>query len=260
MATLEDVPAEEDITVNGRSFRSHCDVDVPLSVQTTSDFKRQRFMVTDGSVYSVDEGREPPPNRAELSNHTEPVSAASAVWLAYSMKIDSASADVPYAYVGQLHQKEEAGDAFANPLLSLELIGTRYGKTREFSVVTRHSETVPLPPYGTPPDEADWNAVNHYATTIAKGRWYDIVIHLTPGPTGNGALEVWIDGVKVVDETNAPIGFASSVSNYWKYGIYDDNDTTTRVVWFANMEFGTADLSARITSPLPTPKVMVLAA
>jgi hypothetical protein len=71
-----------------------------------------------------------------------------------------------------------------------------------------------------------------------------------------GHLDVWLNGVQVVN-VDTTVGFFD-VPNpddpaylHIATGIYQGNVTDRAVLYLANLEFGTTDLSARITTPLP---------
>jgi hypothetical protein len=89
-------------------------------------------------------------------------------------------------------------------------------------------------------------------TSFVPGRWYHVVQHVRLDPRGGrGVLQVWLDGVAVINDTASSIGYSDMTRTYWKFGIYRNTSPTVQAVRYANMEVGTADLSARIANPLP---------
>ena len=110
----------------------------------------------------------------------------------------------------------------------------------------------------TYPSTGNGIPVVHYSTTIpAKGVKTYIVLQATFGEEGH--LNAWINGSQVVD-ADTPIGYYGDLVEhpeadlgYPHYGSYTDNLPSTEVVYLANIEWGTDDLSDRITSPLSVP-------
>lgn len=76
-------------------------------------------------------------------------------------------------------------------------------------------------------------------------RVYRFVERLVPGPSGS--WRAWRDGVEVANVT----GVSLLANRYPKFGIYAGLGPVQMVVRFDNFEFGTADLSSRIATPLP---------
>jgi hypothetical protein len=95
--------------------------------------------------------------------------------------------------------------------------------------------------------------VTRYEGQVSRNAWHNAVFHLRENASGDGRLEFWLDGKKIVDFTGA-IG-ASANQAYWKFGIYRGYGpiATPFAIQFANMEVGTADLSARVQKPLEIP-------
>lgn len=239
LTALRNIPAESRVNIGARTYVAHCDAD-ETGIQVSYDGKKVVGTVQSGSLYAGDSSKpDPKPNRAELSGHLLPFAVASTVWNAFSFAVDT---DLLYAFIMQFHQREEVGDAAANPMFEMQVVG------RTLSMVTRHSNVSPLP------DDYDWNANTRWTkpAPLVLGQVHNVVLSLKHGPSGNGRLGAWFDGVQVHNPaTDIPFGFASSLFNYDKFCIYDGNDTTTRSVRFFNWEIGTADLSDRILNPLP---------
>lgn len=52
-------------------------------------------------------------------------------------------------------------------------------------------------------------------------RWVDYVVHVKWSPNGNsGQLQVWQDGVQIMNEQNINIGYSQINKPYWKCGLY----------------------------------------
>ena len=104
--------------------------------------------------------------------------------------------------------------------------------------------------------------VNHTNDPIpAKGTKTYFVLQATWGQAGH--LNAWINGTQVVN-TDTPVGYyddltdgsGRTVLGYPHWGLYAKNQPTTDIVYIANPEWGTTDLSARITTPLPVPDLV----
>jgi hypothetical protein len=89
-----------------------------------------------------------------------------------------------------------------------------------------------------------------YERAIARDRWYRFVGRIVFGWNNNGACEVWMDGVKVVNLPTTNIGYNDLIGPYWKFGVYRAAVADTLVVEYANMEIGATSLLSRVTSPL----------
>ena len=64
-------------------------------------------------------------------------------------------------------------------------------------------------------------------------------------PGTRGRVTTWVDGVQVADQAGAV-----TANRYPKLGLYGDRtDPVTLTARYDNFEFGTADLTARITAP-----------
>ena len=63
----------------------------------------------------------------------------------------------------------------------------------------------------------------HFVVTekVVPGRWYAWVIHAKWSPRGDGRLEIWLDGNRVVNKTG-PNTYDTPLAHtpYWKIGIY----------------------------------------
>jgi hypothetical protein len=101
--------------------------------------------------------------------------------------------------------------------------------------------------------------VTRYSTSVpAKGTKTYFVLQTTFGQTGH--LNAWVNGAQVAN-VNAPIGYyddltdgsGRTVLGYPTWGLYAKNQPVTDIVYIANPEWGTTDLSARIASPLAVP-------
>ena len=102
------------------------------------------------------------------------------------------------------------------------------------------------------------NVVGHYSGPVpGKGVKTSVVMQATFGAAGH--LNAWIGGTQIVN-ADTPIGYYNdthtTILGYPQWGLYAINQPTTDIVYIANPEWGTTDLSARITTPLPVPDLV----
>lgn len=110
--------------------------------------------------------------------------------------------------IGQLHATEDEDDEGVSPPFELGLMGERMQVTVHWSTSA----------------QTNWSNVTEntlYTDTknVQRGHWYDIKLTVKFDPFGNGLLDVWRDGIQLVDY-NGPLGFNDQVGPYWKNGIY----------------------------------------
>jgi Ca2+-binding RTX toxin-like protein len=88
--------------------------------------------------------------------------------------------------------------------------------------------------YGDPADH-EYRELYVDTKDIERGRYYDMDIEVRFENNGNGFLNVWRDGVKIVSYSG-PIGYDNGV--YWKYGIYRSETDTKIAVNYRDMSVG----------------------
>lgn len=86
---------------------------------------------------------------------------------------------------------------------------------------------------------------------IQRGHSYDMNIQVNFDNTGNGYLNVWRDGVQIVDY-NGSIGYESGQSYYWKEGVYRSPAAETMTVDFSNLHITTGSAPAPTVPTTPT--------
>ena len=97
-----------------------------------------------------------------------------------------------------------------------------------------------------------------FQTKLEQGRWVHIVERIVLDPDGQeGHWQSWLNGQKVLD-ISAPFGTSGKKEYWFKFGVYrgkqrSDGAPVKEVVSikFANVRFGTEDLSPLITAPDP---------
>jgi Ca2+-binding RTX toxin-like protein len=88
--------------------------------------------------------------------------------------------------------------------------------------------------YGDPADH-EYRELFVDTKDIERGRYYDMEIEVRFENSGNGFLNVWRDGVKIVSYSG-PIGYDNGV--YWKYGVYRSEADTSIAVDYRDMAVG----------------------
>jgi len=161
-------------------------------------------------------------------------------WISQAFYIDIAnSTDTNFATISQGHQTPDGGDiTTASPNFEI----TFRPSDGQMRITTRYSAEDPLTVSGA--------ATIQYFSVIARKKWHYLVNRLRFSKTAALAqLESWFNGVRVVNNAAASIGYVDVVGPYWKWGYYRSAATYTGIVYHANMEVGTASLAARIAAP-----------
>jgi hypothetical protein len=198
---------------------------IARAVNASSDLIR--FEVRQGDQWEEDTASGENKERSEFDGYKKRWDDGTEVWGAYSFNIEPGPAyRSDWTAIGQMHGS----------------------KTRSFHVHFKNETMTIYSEYR--PDRGAAVATPRYSGTLARDVWHHVVFRLRQNAAGNGKLDFWLDGNKLVDFTG-PVG-ASGNQAYWKYGIYRGYGPIAApfAIKYANMEVGTTDLSARITQPL----------
>jgi hypothetical protein len=226
------------------------------------------------NVISGDQGNSSDPvgnrHRCELDGGNVSFTGGTEIWLSYALKINPSDApspemgilDVPgaFALCGQWH-----GNDVKTPPLSVNF------KDGKIGIWTTSSALL---------DGVDGVLVERYraAAKMTTGEWHYIVIRMITGDgtTGSqGTLQFYLDGTLVLDHSaggalaRIPIGYYLIGGNatYLNYGLYCADYEHPDVVAagagavaaalaavseleYANVEYGTTNLFARVATPL----------
>jgi hypothetical protein len=222
------VDLNEDMPIRGIKYVPESagqDWSISRAVNTTADVLR--FEVREGDHWAEDSSSDGNKERSELDGYRQRWKDDDNIWGAYSFFIEPGR---PYRSswtgISQLH-----GD-----------------KVLPFHVHFENEALAIFTEYQAPGSRP--SSTSQYAGKILRAKWHNVVFHVRQGPPGQGRLEFWLDGKKLVDFSGG-IG-ATGNQIYWKYGIYRGYGpiATTFAVQFANMEIGTTDLAARIVNPV----------
>jgi hypothetical protein len=237
------VPVVNAQTINGTNY-NHMSPGKSYSLQNAVNRQSNvyRFELRYHDFYATETDRE----RSELQSLTT-IPFGQDVWASFALFIPSGQAPAPgqWMVLGQFHQSEDSTDI---PGVSPPF--AQYFDGGVFSIQTIGTGTNPTTPVGL-----DAFAKTQYSdANFPRDRWVRIVHKLRFGQNGIGSIQTWIDGAQVVNAPTTPLGFNDAAGPYFKFGVYrkiSATDPTTFSVSYANVEVGTTDLSARISSPLP---------
>ncbi|SHN04112.1 protein of unknown function [Salegentibacter salegens] len=87
---------------------------------------------------------------------------------------------------------------------------------------------------------------------IPKNKWIDWVVHIKYSHTNTGILEVWMDGVKVIDRQNMPNSYNDEKYPYFKFGVYKwkwGTAATQRVIYYDEVRIGDKNSSYEEVKP-----------
>lgn len=170
--------------------------------------------------------------RSEFSGPSG-IAYGSDIWLSMNLMIYPGTSYSTWNVIGQLH-----GTSGTSPIFVQEW------QNGVFYIKTRHDRN----------GAGVYTTTNRYSMPLVRGQKYNIVHHLNISRTGNGLLQTWIDGVKVVDIV-VPIGYNLAGTPYWKHGIYRSQAAPAARIRYANFEIKTdgTSLLTRVTNPLPDP-------
>jgi hypothetical protein len=133
--------------------------------------------------------------------------------------------------IGQAHSTEDSNDAGVSPPFELDLVGDRMQIDARWST----------------PEQTNWSNVHTrtlYTDThnVQRGHWYDIKITMKFDPFGDGMLDVWRDGVQLVNY-DGPLGYNDEIGPYWKQGVYREASPETIAVNYSDFSLveGTVD-------------------
>jgi hypothetical protein len=83
----------------------------------------------------------------------------------------------------------------------------------------------------------NWNQVYKSSAPVVRGKEFEFKVVMTMGPSGNGKVDVWIDGAQVVNYRGA-VG-ANNSDYYWKWGCYRENVPEVVTIRHKNMHLVT---------------------
>ena len=206
-----------------------------------------RFEVKANDADSLSDSQGGSRRRELVCTNTGRGVGAETVWIAFSVIRGPSDGMVPVVNGswGLIHQWHSVDKGVPrSPVLAVDY------SNNQLSIFTRSSANT---------SNGNGVAVRHYTAALpAVGVVKHFVIQSTFGEFGH--LNVWINGLSAVN-ADVPIGYWTDLTDgsgrtelgYPHWGLYQKNHSETDVVYIANPEWGAADLSTRITTPLPVP-------
>ena len=241
--------AAHQFTVNGVSYwpeSAEKPYDIQYATNATTDLTR--FEVRANELWSGAMGGNDT-ERAELDGSASALYAPGTNWwFAYDVMVEPGAPQVypptdpnapgqpaSWLVLGQVHGENENPVPWQlNSVLDTLNITIQNGPTQNW--VTLWTDTAPTP----------------------RGTWRRIVGNVQIQGTTKDYCRVWIDGKLVANYTGL-IGTANAVDHtYLKFGVYrgwQNEGLPPYAVWYANVQQGTANLSARVTNPPALPSV-----
>lgn len=167
------------------------------------------------------------------------------VWSSYSLRVwKSLKAYSSFMFLGQWHAVDNVSEPGRSPTFAL-----RIEPNDVLKLETRHDDSLISNGNISPV------LTTHYTDVLTRGSWDNWVFACRFELTTAGRFRAWRNGVQVADYTGR-MGYNDPEvgrGNYWKFGVYRSSVEQRQIAQFANMEWGTTDLSSRISSPLPIP-------
>jgi hypothetical protein len=178
--------------------------------------------------------------RSELISEGDRYGSGVTLWTSFSFVVGPSHGPFDVArghnIIHQWHSVDTAAEG-RSPVVDVELVD---GK---LEIVTRSDAT---------DDNGVTEVVRYSATRPPDGVVHNMVISGLLGQSGH--VNVWLDGTQIVN-TNAPIGYYNDDGGaralaYPHWGLYQSKTDAPTVIYHANLEWGTTDLSARVNTPL----------
>jgi len=223
-------------TFAGHRWAEHKDDSKPYAIREVGP-NHMRFEVHPLDAWKNDKGLSR--NRAELKSSTV-YAPGEDVWFSYQVKVQGGPTSTARSCIlGQFHHTKDPWDPGGSPPFAINL----FPKTNTLRFVKRYSAEKKT--------TSTVDSVMYETAPIQRNRWMHIVGHIVFGWQGDGTVELWLDGRKIVDLPHTSIGYNDVIGPYWKFGIYRAESPETMVVEYANMELGSSSLLDRVSHPLP---------
>lgn len=229
----------------------------PSSVRTALNRNFTNFTLVQGDVAPRD--NPVTQRRAEIRSQAPLAPYSTPIWTSFSIRLNKRM-ERSYCIAGQWHCASDTGDQQRySPDLSLVLA---VHPTGTWAQVTARSDGG-IADYASetrPPTFIENNL--GAPTPLVTGAWYNVVISSTFSRSGGGSVRWWLNGTEISDpDARIPVGYSRVEGLAFMYGAYtsgtngDTADSQRNKVDldYANVEFGTGDLSDRIKRPRPVP-------
>lgn len=179
--------------------------------------------------------------RSEYSGSKSPIKGSGETWLAYPMVIESYGTE-HWLTLYQAFGVDTPTNTTDGPVLKLEV---RDGKITEINIAGNNKNT------------ARAQKVLWQGTPLEKNKLYNFVWRMKFDGV-NGELDLWVNGIRVIEARNIAMGFGADAQTYHKYGIYRDTNLTIQPTCIVTYGFferanGVNGLQHRIMKPLLMP-------
>ncbi|MET0529188.1 MAG: heparin lyase I family protein [Microvirga sp.] len=184
-----------------------------------TDGNRMRFEVRSGDHWQNDRSGV---ERSEIASYKK-LAIGQTYTISYKFMVEPGQPNTAdWLVLGQLHSTEDSYDSGVSPPSGINLIGER------MEIHVRWST----------PAQTNWDNVKTrslYTDThdIQRGHWYDIKMTVKFDPFGNGILDVWRDGVQLVNY-RGPLGYNDQIGPYWKHGVYREASPESMAVNYSD--------------------------
>lgn len=227
------------------------------SIRTALDRNLTNFILVQGDVAPRD--NPVTQRRAEIRSQVPLGPYSTPIWTSFSIRLNKRM-ERSYCIAGQWHCASDTGDQQRySPDLSLVLA---VHPTGTWAQVTARSDggIADYSPETRPPTFIENNL--RAPTPLTTGAWYNVVISSVFSRSGGGSVRWWLNGIEISDpDARIPVGYSRIEGLAFMYGGYtsgingDTADPQRNKVDldYANVEFGTGDLSERIKRPRPIP-------
>jgi hypothetical protein len=183
---------------------------------TNPDAQTLRFEIQPGDQAWYDSGHAV--DRAEIEDHSR-IPVGTTITIDYRFMLEPGAANRASWFVtGELHNDDSEAGVPTSPPVAIELAG------EHLRVVARYCPT------GLNPSNRAGNLKMLHLWTdpnaIQRGRYYDMKIRANVNNSGQGFLDVWVDGVEVVNY-RGPLGYG--FPTYWMQGLYRSADQSLAI-------------------------------
>jgi hypothetical protein len=230
------------ISINGMPFfveNANTNGNAPWAI-SEPDSHTLRFVLEPGDTWT-DNGS----HRTEVAGETI-YAPNTTINTSYQFMVEPGPVNQYWTVLGQFHSDDSSSITQSltadYPVFAVELTGKNASGQGDYIGIwadyTLPGQTTPtaITSSGT----ASWGMIYVSPTPIVRGQYYSVQIEASFQNNANGFLEVWLNGVQVVNY-HGPLGYGAG--NYWKEGIYQDSSDTTQTI--------AADYKNLVISPTP---------
>jgi hypothetical protein len=202
----------------------------------SADNNTLRFELRKGDQFSDNSWTDSPGvERTEIGDSTR-IPISNNIHLEYKFMIEPGPTNTAqWLVMGQLHAGNGASPPFEVSLWGNDkmMVNANYGANAANTIYrTLYQDSQPL----------------------VRGHWYNMVVDVKFDNSGGGHLDVWRDGVQIVNY-DGEVGYGDQSTAYWREGIYRKSAPETIAINYKDLSIsGSAGGISNLTpSPVPTP-------